>query len=209
MRKVEIDLPPFPAIVNPKHILEIGAVRPAEGCPPIITDITDPNCALQQNGIDLRLDDAALAAGCTNFFVDKKRDRRCDYHQVFINSDNTFNFQPGKQYSLDFMEWIEVPENMAAYLFLRSSVNRFSGTVFTGLWDAGFKGRLGGIFRPSVLTNVERGFRMAQVVFFYSDSYRTYEGQYQNQQHHVGIVKEKEHGRREGTASARGAEDSF
>lgn len=189
-RKVEIELPPMATIVNPKHILEIGAVRPAEGFPGIITDTADPNCALQQNGIDLRLASVAIAAGGTSFFVDKRRDVRCEYHEIPINNDNTFAFRVGQQYSVDFMEWIEVPKDMAAYMFLRSSVNRFSGTVFTGLWDAGFKGRLGGIYRPSVLTRIEYGFRMAQIVFFYSDSHRMYEGQYQNQLSHVNVVKE-------------------
>ena len=181
MRKVEIELPPFPAIVNPKHILEIGAVKPAEGYPDIITDIKDPNCALQQNGIDLRLADAAVAAGSTSFFVDKKKDVRCDYHAIPINSDSTFLFQPGKQYAVDFMENIDVPKDMAAYLFLRSSVNRYSGVFMTGLYDAGFRGRLGGIFRPFISTRIEAGFRLAQVVFFYADSNRPYSGQYQDQ----------------------------
>lgn len=185
-KKVEIELPPMSAIVNPQEILDVGAVRPLEDFPPIITDHTHPDCALQQNGIDLRLSNVFMAAGATSFFIDKSRDQRCDYHQIYLNNDDTFSFVAGKQYCIDFMEWVEVPQNMMAYIFLRSSVNRYSGMVTTALWDSGFRGRLGGVFRPWVNTRVEYGFRMAQIVFFHADSYRLYEGQYQGQMSQTG-----------------------
>jgi deoxycytidine triphosphate deaminase len=173
------------AIVNPKWILDEGYVKPFEGSPPIITDPNDEECALQQNGIDLRLDTVQVADGATRFSLYKKKDARCNYLQLEPDANNDFLFFPGKQYALDCMEWIDIPQGTAAYLFMRSSVNRYSGMFFTGLWDAGFRGRLGGIFRPYIATTVERGVRMAQVVFFRADSHRPYEGQYQDQKTQV------------------------
>lgn len=187
MKKVEVDIPA--PVVNPKDIFDMGAVRPFDEFPAINIDIDHPDCALQQNGIDLRLAEVYVAAGSTSFRVDKTQDNRCSYHPIPLNNDNSFYFEVGKQYSVDFMEWIEVPKDMMAYVFVRSSVNRYSGNVVTGLWDQQFKGRLGAIFRPSVPTRMEYGFRMAQVVFFYADGYRPYTGQYLNQTSHRGLAQ--------------------
>jgi len=173
------------AIINPHIILEMGAVKPLEGRSPIITDPKDGECALQQNGIDLRLDEVQVADGATTFTLYKKQDIRCKYYNLEPDADNIFRLYPTKQYALDFMEWIEVPKGMAAYLFVRSSLNRYSGMFLTGLYDAGFKGRIGGIFRPYISTFIERGCRVAQVVFFTADSHRIYEGQYQDQRRQV------------------------
>lgn len=169
------------AIVNPKWILDEGFVVPFEGNPDIITDPNDEECALQQNGIDLRLDTVQVAAGDTRFSLHKKHDSRCKYHKLEPDGESNFLFFPGKQYSLDCMEWVEIPEGTAAYIFVRSSINRYAGIFMTGLWDAGFRGRAGGIFRPYVPTTIEKGVRVAQIVFFRADSHRPYDGQYQDQ----------------------------
>lgn len=173
------------AIVNPKWILDKGYVKPFEGCTPIITDPNDEECALQQNGIDLRLDTVQVSDGVTTFSRYKKTDTRCKYHKLEPDADGNFLLFPGKQYALDCMEWTEIPQGTAAYIFVRSSVNRYAGIFLTGLWDAGFRGRTGGIFRPYVPTTIERGVRIAQIVFFRADSHRPYEGQYQDQKTQV------------------------
>ena len=179
------DSPPQAAIVNPKHILDIGAVRPYEGRPVIITDPKDGECALQQNGIDLRLDEVQVAEGFTSFHLNKVGDNKCSYFPVVPSYDGMFHLEPFKQYAFDFMEEIEVPVGMAAYLFIRSSMNRYSGIFTVGLYDSGFRGRLGGIFRPFIETYIQGGCRVAQIVFFHADSFRPYEGQYQDQKGQV------------------------
>ncbi len=173
------------AIVNPKWILDNGYVRSFEDNPPIITDPNDEECALQQNGIDLRVDTVQVADGATRFTLYKKKDTRCNYLKLEPDANNEFLFFPGKQYAVDCMEWVEIPQGTAAYIFMRSSVNRYSGMFLTALWDSGFRGRTGGIFRPYIATTMERGVRVAQIVFFRSDSHRPYEGQYQDQKTQV------------------------
>jgi len=172
------------AIINPSIVLREGWVRPFEGNPVIITDLNDGECALQQNGIDLRLDSIDIAEGGSIFTLYKKSDQHCKYYNLESDATNNFTFFPGHQYGINFMEWVEVPERTCAYIFMRSSINRYSGTFFSALWDSGFKGRLGGVFRPSVTTIIERGYRIAQIVFFKSDSHRLYDGQYQGQKTH-------------------------
>jgi len=169
------------AVVNPSTIIEQGIVSPAEGFPEIIVDDNNPECALQQNGIDLRLAEVGIASGTTRFTLGKRDDSKCSYNPVLPDSAGMFTFQPGQQYALDFMEWVDTPKNLSSYIFTRSSVNRYSGIFMTGYWDSGFRGRLGGIFRPSVPTTVEVGCRMAQIVFFKSNPAKLYDGQYQDQ----------------------------
>lgn len=173
------------AVVNPKDILDMGAIYPIEGQPAIITDIDDPECQLQQNGIDLRLDEVSVAVGTTDFFIDKEAQDRCSYETVHRDERGVYLLEPPNQYGMDFQEWVKVPDNMLAYLFVRSSVNRYSGSFLVGNYDSGFQGRVGGIFRPSVPTRFERGFRIAQIVFFRAEPHRTYSGQYQNQEKQV------------------------
>jgi dUTP pyrophosphatase len=173
------------AIVNPKHILDLGAVKPYEGRPSIIIDPKDDECALQQNGIDLRLDEVQVADGATIFTLHKKGDIRCKYHKLEPDAEGMFGMYPGHQYALDCFEEVNVPKGMAAYIFVRSSINRYAGIFLCALWDSGFRGRLGGIFRPYIPTFIERGCRIAQIVFFTADSYRQYEGQYQDQKGQV------------------------
>lgn len=173
------------AIINPKEVLDAKHVKAYDEYPEIVTDVNHPECQIQQNGIDCRLAEVHVAAGSTDFYVVKEAQRRCDYHPVPMNNDDTYYFEPGKQYACDFFEEISIPAGAMAYLFMRSSLNRYSGVFLTGLYDAGFKGRIGGIFRPSVPTRIQHGFRMAQVVFFYADSFRNYDGQYQGQHRQV------------------------
>jgi deoxycytidine triphosphate deaminase len=181
---IEPDIPET-AIINPKKILEMGIVKHLEGRPPIISDPKDGECALQQNGIDLRLDEVQVAEGTTSFTLYKKQDTRCKYSKIDLNDDNVFHLYPTKQYAFDCYEEVDIPKNMGAYIFARSSINRYSGIFLCSWWDSGFRGRLGGIFRPYIPTFIERGCRIAQIVFFSTDSYRQYEGQYQNQKRQV------------------------
>lgn len=183
MKKIANSFGPSVAI-NPGEILEMGAVRPFKGRPAIITDINDDQCQIQQNGIDLRLDEVQYAKGQTILSLDKnvREEVRCEFEELQPDSDDYFTLYEGTKYAFDFMEWIEVPENMCAYLFVRSSINRYSGDFMTGLWDSSFRGRLGGIFRPDTNVVIPKGYRVAQVVFLRADSYRPYDGQFQDQE---------------------------
>lgn len=168
------------AIVDPSFVLAQEWVTPFDPFSDIVIDPEDEECALQQNGIDLRLAEARVAVGNSRFTLNKQDDNRCDYHPLVPDQSNIFTFQAGKQYAVDFMEWIDIPANMSAYIIMRSSFNRYSGILLSAWWDSGFRGRLGCIYRPFVDTTVEFGVRMAQVVFIRSDSCRLYEGQYKD-----------------------------
>ncbi len=87
----EHQLPMYPlpivqreAIINPQEMLDQGAVYPMEGQPAIITDPKDPECQLQQNGIDLRVNEVqgVVTDAFTKFTLNKTHDERCDYFPI-------------------------------------------------------------------------------------------------------------------------------
>jgi len=165
-------------IVSPAEILEKKIVYPIEEGSPIIVD--GEHNQLQQVGIDLRLNKAFKVFGKANLTLDSETTIKPSLIEMQKN-DNCYFFEANKQYSIDFMEDVEVPEDMAAVVVHRSTINRTIGTVVSGVYDPGFrsKGGCGAIFRPSVDVRIEVGYRMAQIVFFSAESASLYNGQYQ------------------------------
>ena len=172
-------------IINPQAIIDQNIIVPAEGEPEMILNLEDPECQLQQNGIDLRLSSACEIDGLARFSLHKKSDEKPRFWPMEPNKDGFFSFAPKRFYSVDFMEYINpIPVEMSASIIVRSSINRYSGMITTGWWDAGFEGRLGAVFRPDLFTEIQRGVRMCQIIFFPSDSARLYQGQYLKQSSH-------------------------
>jgi deoxycytidine triphosphate deaminase len=162
-------------IVSPKEILERGIVSATAGAPEI-----DVSQQMQQVGIDLRLARAQRVEGLVEFTNNTTSLKPNFYDMQII--DNCYFFKAGSQYSLDFFEDISVPEDMAALIINRSSINRHSGVITSGVYDPGFrsKGGCGAMFRPTINTKIEIGFRVAQVMFFTAESASLYNGQYQD-----------------------------
>lgn len=161
-------------IISPKEILEKKIVYTAPGAPEI--DIKEQ---MQQVGIDLRLARAQLVKGIARFT--KGATDKPLFHDLQV-SNGCYLFKAGEQYSLDFYEDVSVPEDMAAQIINRSSINRHSGVITSGVYDPGFrsKGGCGAMFRPTIDTTIEVGFRVAQIVFFSAESATLYDGQYQD-----------------------------
>jgi deoxycytidine triphosphate deaminase len=92
-----------------------------------------------------------------------------------------YQFEAGKQYALDFMEDVTVPDNMAAFIVHRSTINRTIGTITTGVYDPGFRSDAGcgAIFRPLSNVQIQVGYRMAQIIFYTASAASQYDGQYQ------------------------------
>lgn len=164
--------------INPKKILEANYVKPAPNAPPLILE--GDNCQIQQSGIDLRLAKAEKVVGIAELYNDKSLDIRPSYLPMQV-VENCYLFQAGEQYSLTFMEDVEIPGNMCATIFHRSTINRGVGTIFSALFDGGFKskGGCGATFRPLVNTKIEIGTRLAQIVFEDAETASLYNGQYQ------------------------------
>jgi deoxycytidine triphosphate deaminase len=163
------------SIISPKEILERKIVYTA----PQVLEINVEQ-QMQQVGIDLRLAKASWISGLAEFTNNTTTLKPSSFEMQIV--DNCYFFKAGMQYSLDFFEDISVPEDMAALIINRSSINRYSGVITSGVYDPGFrsKGGCGAMFRPTLDTKIEIGFRVAQVMFFAAESASLYAGQYQD-----------------------------
>lgn len=163
------------AIINPALVLDEGVVFTAEDIPEI-----DREEQLQQVGVDLRLAKASRVVGSAHLTLDKSQTKKPDIIPLQVNN-NSYLFKAGQLYSIDFMEDVNVPDNMAGIVKHRSTINRTIGTIESGVYDPGFRsaGGCGAVFRPNCDVVIEIGFRCAQIMFFSATSANLYDGQYQ------------------------------
>jgi deoxycytidine triphosphate deaminase len=160
--------------INPKTILEKQIVKAAFNQPDIAPD------QLQQNGIDIRLAKAERIVGQLELYADNRSVKPSLVEMQVVN--NCYLFKAGEQYSLTFMEDLDVPSGMAALIIHRSTINRFAGTLISAHIDSGYKsqGGCGATFRPQATTLIEIGARVAQIIFDTAEESSLYAGQYQH-----------------------------
>ena len=86
---------------------------------------------------------------------------------------------PNSSYDGTSNVYVEVPEGMAAFLVVRSTLNRNAIVLTSGLYDSGFKGHIGfTIHTKAGNTFIEKGTYVGQIMFMASDSAGTYSGGY-------------------------------
>ena len=77
-------------------------------------------------------------------------------------------------------EKVNIPEDMFALAFLRSSMLRMGCEIVNGVWDAGFSGK--GVFTLEVMNPhgvvIEQDARVNQIVFFEMEETEKYSGVY-------------------------------
>ena len=102
-----------------------------------------------------------------------------EYKQLRLTK-GTYKLKAGKAYAFDFCEKVEVPDNMFATVLPRSSLNRMGSLLSSGVYDPGFKNRIGAtvrIFQNDI--ELERFNRVATILFQWAKPHSSYEGQWQ------------------------------
>ena len=102
-------------------------------------------------------------------------------------SPKMIHIEKGIPYALVSVESVEIPENVAAMVIMRSTLNRIGVPIHSGLYDSGFRGKIQPTLYPFNSFDIELGSRFAQVIFFQANSATLYRGQYQDQ----GLTPEK------------------
>lgn len=148
---------------NPKEIVEKGIVKNLEG----------GSMEIQQNGIDLTIESVERVMGG---FLGKEERNINSYLEVPFHN-NQWVLKEGC-YSIMFQQEVEVPENMCASIVQRSTLNRIGGFILAGLYDSGFKNQIGAILRVSTPIIIEKGARVAQIIFQDADAASLYKGIY-------------------------------
>lgn len=97
-------------------------------------------------------------------------------------SEQGWILQPRSFYQFDTIHDVEIGEGEMGWLIARSSLVRNGLLVSSGVYDSGFRGRVGGVIQnPSDQeVFIERGARVAQLVLTKAESIKKYDGQYQD-----------------------------
>ena len=142
---------------------EIRALLEAE--PPLVSGLADPDLQLQPHGLDVRLESVwrPSAAGRIGLAEREIPPREA----LPFDPDGWQLLRPGG-YVVRLCETVCLPKDVMALGFARSSLLRSGCGLLSAVWDAGYHGRSEALL---VVTNpagfrVERGARIAQLVFF-------------------------------------------
>lgn len=98
---------------------------------------------------------------------------------------DAYRFEGHTSYDVSSNLSVALPTGIAAFIIGRSTLNRNSIFLTSGLYDSGFNGNIGCQLHnngPSAV--IERGARIGQIVFVEAASAKSYNGQYNNLTEH-------------------------
>jgi len=150
-------------IINPKPLIDLKVVYPVK------------EDQLQPNSIDLTV--KKISQLTKYAYIGEAKHVKPEYEE--FPYDGCYDLKSHDSYSVDFNEFIIVPNNMVGFITHRSSLNR-SGTIVTaGLYDSGFKNYLGAMLRTTHPIKIEKNARIVTLYFIIAHSSNLYSGQYQ------------------------------
>jgi deoxycytidine triphosphate deaminase len=150
-------------ILNPQKLVDDGFVK-------------GDGLKVQQNGIDLTLESAerVLTAGAMSEEVISP----ALGNNMSANSKGFFCFEKGKSYSILTNQDVKVPDQAAAFVHPRSTMNRMGAFCVAGVYDSGFDNRIGFTLYCFNDIRIKKGTRIAQIVFISAAPASLYKGQY-------------------------------
>jgi dUTP pyrophosphatase len=103
-------------------------------------------------------------------------------HQILEKNDDVWILKPGG-YLVKYNEIVEVPIDAVGIVLPRSSLMRCGATIFSAVWDPGYKGRGVGLMVTYAEIKVHQNTRIAQLMFIKTTekTKKGYSGEYQNE----------------------------
>ncbi|MCU4743776.1 deoxyuridine 5'-triphosphate nucleotidohydrolase [Natronoglomus mannanivorans] len=138
---------------------------------------------VQPNGVDLTVDIVFEQRDPGRITTDGKEigDRVArPLEQREQKAPDTY-YLPEGSYVVRYGERIRIPEEHVGFVYPRSSLMRNSCMLNTAVWDAGYEGRGEGLLQVHHDVELERGARIAQLVFAAADHQDVYDGSYQGE----------------------------
>ena len=142
------------------------------------------NEAVQQQGIDVRIDKISVVDGHGIVPAAGKTIKAHTTNIEWLNGDSEYvDLQPG-YYEVELMESCDIPKDAVLNYKTRSSLVRCGAIVHSGQFDGGFNtDKMGCFLEVLQPVLIERGARIAQAVVDESypvDDDKLYNGQWQN-----------------------------
>ena len=144
--------------------------------------------AIQQNGLDFRLNDELAAGTSTNSndIIDSTSSESIKkFFQVTKTDNGYFVLEPHRNYLLTTQEYLKMPNDIMGFCGLRSTFARLGFVSPLTIIDAGFEGTLtiGVFYGGSASIRIPVGCRFLHVVFgeLLTEVEAPYRGQYKSQ----------------------------
>ena len=144
----------------------------------------DRDNQVQPNGVDLTIKDVAMFSSAGTIPVDNKDRVLSSVSPLVFDGLDRLDLLPGC-YLVTCNEIVNLPRNIMALAYPRSSLLRCGVSVHTAIWDAGYSGRsqsLMVVYNPQGI-RIYRDTRFIQLVFFYlsKEVEEGYKGVFQNE----------------------------
>ncbi|MBM3172674.1 MAG: deoxyuridine 5'-triphosphate nucleotidohydrolase [Chloroflexi bacterium] len=151
-------------------------IRLINQTPPLVEDLRSPEQQIQPNGVDLTVRDIALLT------TQGKLGQQNQTRILSATSPLVFDGMGGIDlisgcYLITYNEIVNLPKDIMALAFPRSSLLRCGVNIHTAVWDAGYSGRaqsLMVVYNPAGF-RLFKDARVVQLVFFRLSS-KTSEG---------------------------------
>jgi len=151
-------------ILSPRVAIERGWIR----------NVIDK--CIQPSSIDVRLN--KLFRIEDGLVVGVKSKILPNWIEEFPDENGFFHLKKFTAYQFLALEFVKLPSDVAMRVYFRSTLNRGGVFVGAGWWDPGFENYVGASFYPFCDTQIEKGARVAQVVFIKAESVSSYNGSY-------------------------------
>jgi len=159
------------AVINPLEIVYSGYIK----------NVKPEN--IQPNSIDLTVASVYTITGSLVLFANKENKRRLpEYHSLKtfpFEGVEMFKLEPGYRYQIEFNEVLNLPSSVCGLTLVRSSMAKSGCTGENGLFDSGYQGACGMMVSVQEESYIEVGASIAQMLFFYTEASRLYDGFYQ------------------------------
>lgn len=126
------------------------------GEPPLIDDMTDADTQIQPCGVDLTLRQVSRFASPGS--IDYDNSARVIAERQSLEWVDGWIHLPAGSYHVIYNEVVNLPSDIMALAYPRSSLLRCGATVYTAVWDPGYSGRAEALLE---VQNPE-GLRLAQ-----------------------------------------------
>lgn len=147
-------------VVDPREVVKNGWVK------------LSSYSKIQQSGIDISVNKIEQLIG--------PRDLKNPHTMVKKLVTPSLWLKENTAYDFTCHEYVEVPKDCIAIIFVRSTYNRRGAFVTTGLYDNGFRGYIQGMLRTNCPVYLPKNERIAQIVFIRCNHVAQYDGQYQD-----------------------------
>ena len=146
--------------------------------------------SVQPNGVDLSVDKIYEAVGHAVLSdEDYIKPHRKELEPVNVDEKEvseiierkSYVLEPG-YYIIEYSETIEIPEEHVGLVFPRSRLMRSGSSLYTAVWDSGYKGKGEGGLRVDNKCYIEEGMDVGQIIYLTTEDLEDhYDGKHQGE----------------------------